>query len=95
MVAIAATFVLVILQTYSSSESNNLAHFKVSLTLFSGLAILLIGITLVNMVICMVNFRKGLKDYINSDKKKKKNNKQTPDPEYQGSVTGKQRFVLT
>jgi uncharacterized membrane protein YesL len=93
MLVIAGTFVLVILQTYSSSESNNLAHFKVSLTLFSGLAILLLGITLVNMVICMVNFGKGLKEYINHSDKK--NLKQTPDPEYQGNVAGKQRFVLT
>ncbi|CAI7645231.1 unnamed protein product [Penicillium pancosmium] len=91
MLVIAGTFVLVILQTYTSSKSNNLAHFKVSLTLFSGLAILLLGITLVNMVICMVNFGKGLKDYINHSDKKQ----QTPDPEYQGNAAGKQRFVLT
>jgi hypothetical protein len=43
------------------------------------------------MVFCMVNFGKGLKEHINHSDKKK----QTPDPEYQGSVAGKQRFVLT
>lgn len=90
MLVIVASFVVVILQIYSS-DSNNLAHFKVSLTLFSGLAILLLAITLVNMVICMVNFRKGLKEYINQSRQKK----QVPDPAYHGSMAAnKQRFSL-
>lgn len=91
MLLIVASFVMVVLKMYSSTNSNDLAHFEVSLTLFSGLAVFLIGVTLANMVICMVNFGKGLKEHINRSNKKT----QTLYPEYHGNEAGKTRFVLS
>lgn len=89
MLGIIGSFVVVMLQMYSASDTNNLSNFQVSLTLFSGLAILLVGVTIVNMVICMVSFGKGLKDHINHSHRK-----EIPDPEHRGSVTTKKRFSL-
>jgi len=43
------------------------------------------------MVICMINFGKGLKEHINRSNKKG----QTLYPEYHGNEAGKTRFVLS
>lgn len=93
MLVIVASFVMVIRQIYFSLDNTNLGNFEVSLTLFSGLAMLLLGATIVNMAICMFNFGKGLKEHINRIHKKK----QAPDSEYQGNGDGddKPRFVLS
>ncbi|KAL4903757.1 hypothetical protein BDW74DRAFT_168653 [Aspergillus multicolor] len=64
MIAVLAGIIRTITQMHRSDDSNNLGTFKTSLTLFAGIATLLIISTLVNSVWCMMNFQKGLKDYV-------------------------------
>jgi hypothetical protein len=58
-------------QMYRSQDSNGLSSFKTSLTLFAAIATFLILSTLVNSVWCMMNFHKGLKDYVKQLRGKK------------------------
>ncbi|KAL2838336.1 hypothetical protein BJX68DRAFT_279847 [Aspergillus pseudodeflectus] len=64
MVAILTSIIRTIAQMYRSDDSSSLGSFKTSLTLFAAIATLLIISTLVNSVWCMMNFHKGLKDYV-------------------------------
>lgn len=48
-----------------SEDSDGLSFYRVSLSFFASIAILLIACTLVNLLLCVLNFNKGLKDHIN------------------------------
>jgi hypothetical protein len=71
MVAILASIIRTMFQMYQSQNSSSLGSFKTSLTLFAAIATFLIISTLINSVLCMINFHKGLKDYVKQLRGKK------------------------
>ncbi|KAJ5654590.1 hypothetical protein N7490_001593 [Penicillium lividum] len=89
-VALIASFVYTVLQVFTGKDSTQLTSYRVSLTLFATLAILLLAGTLVNSVMCIGNFRKGLKEHINNAR----NQQPTADPENAWTEDTKSRFVL-
>lgn len=90
MCGITASLIKTLGRTESSSNSDGLNSYRVSLTLFAAIAILLIVCTLVNSLLCILNFRKGLKDHIDHFRGKR------PDPDEVGlrSQGNESRFVL-
>ncbi|KAJ5681467.1 uncharacterized protein N7477_001407 [Penicillium maclennaniae] len=47
-----------------TNSTDGLGSYKVSLGLFSSIAILLMACTIINSIMCILNFNKGLKDHI-------------------------------
>ncbi|KAJ5098655.1 hypothetical protein N7532_005656 [Penicillium argentinense] len=90
ILVVIASFVNTLFQIYGPSNQAGLKSFKFSLTLFSILAILLLTVTLVNAILCIVNFKKGLKEHIDISRRKK------PAAHAEDSWAGdnKSRFVL-
>ncbi|OGE56425.1 hypothetical protein PENARI_c003G03025 [Penicillium arizonense] len=72
MLVIMGCFGLTLYRMHISSESNQFSSVRVSLTLFSSLSLLLMGMTLVNSVLCIINFNKGLKNHVMTPKKRRK-----------------------
>lgn len=64
MVAILTSIIRTMFQMYRLGDSSGLSAFKTSLTLFAAIATVLVISTLVNSVWCLLNFNKGLKDYV-------------------------------
>lgn len=76
---------------YSSSEdSDGLSFYRVSLSFFASIAILLIACTLVNLLLCVFNFDKGLKDHIHQFRGKQL----AMESENTGAQGSKSRFEL-
>ncbi|KAJ5378641.1 hypothetical protein N7509_011760 [Penicillium cosmopolitanum] len=76
---------------YSSSEdSDGLSFYRVSLSFFASIAILLIACTLVNLLLCVFNFDKGLKDHIHQFRGKQL----AVESENTGAQGSKSRFEL-
>ncbi|KAJ5106316.1 hypothetical protein N7456_002991 [Penicillium angulare] len=90
MAVMIASFVYTLLRMFQGEDSGLLNSYHVSLTLFASLAMLLLGITLVNSVVCICNFGKGLKEHIDNSRKPKA----TADPENSWTEDTKSRFVL-
>lgn len=90
MVVIIGSFVNTLLLLFGSTEGKQMQSYRVSLTLFASLAMLLLGITLVNSVMCICNFNKGLKEHI----KKSRKQKVAADAENSWTEDTKSRFVL-
>lgn len=72
MIIIIGCFVLTLLRMHSPEDSTDFSSVRVSLTLFAGVSLLLMGFTLVNSVLCILNFNKGLKNHVNPPKKRRK-----------------------
>ncbi|KAJ5921750.1 hypothetical protein N7454_009224, partial [Penicillium verhagenii] len=89
-VVLIASFVSTVMRVFSSQNSSQLTSYRVSLTLFASLAILLLCGTLVNSVMCICNFKKGLKEHISNARKQQP----TSDPENAWTEDTKSRFVL-
>lgn len=70
MSGILATIIKSLKRMNSEDDSDGLSSYRVSLTLFSTIAGLLIVCTLVNSVLCILNFNKGLKEHIAHTKRK-------------------------
>jgi uncharacterized protein (DUF58 family) len=66
-------FVLTLLRMHSSNDSTAFSSVRISLTLFAGVSLLLLLLTLINSVMCILNFNKGLKNHVNPPKKRRKN----------------------
>jgi hypothetical protein len=58
---------------HSRDDSADFSSVRISLTLFSAVSLLLMFLTLVNSVMCIINFGKGLKNHVNPPKKRRKN----------------------
>jgi hypothetical protein len=65
-------FVLTLIRMHSPGDSSDFSSVRISLTLFAGVSLLLMLITLINCVICIFNFNKGLKNHVNPPKKRRK-----------------------
>ncbi|KAJ5176783.1 uncharacterized protein N7482_002660 [Penicillium canariense] len=87
---IIASFIKTLLQMNNSYDSSGLSAYKTSLTLFASIAIVLITTTLINSVWCMLNFNKGLKDYIDQSRTKQP----VSNPEGAWNQEINSRFVL-
>ncbi|KAJ5897310.1 hypothetical protein N7504_007598 [Penicillium tannophilum] len=89
-IALIASFVNTVMKVFSGDDSGQLTSYRVSLTLFATLAILLLAGTMANSVMCILNFRKGLKEHINNARK------QAPAADMENAWTEdtKSRFVL-
>lgn len=73
MLIIIGCFVLTLLRMHLTNEGADFSSVRVSLTLFAGVSLLLMFVTLVISVICIINFGKGLKHHVNPPKKRRKN----------------------
>ncbi|KXG46784.1 uncharacterized protein PGRI_035300 [Penicillium griseofulvum] len=71
MLVIMGCFGVTLFRIHSPRESTDFSSVRVSLTLFSSVSLLLMTLTVVNSVICILNFNKGLKIHINPPKKRK------------------------
>ncbi|KAJ5459405.1 hypothetical protein N7530_011349 [Penicillium desertorum] len=71
MLLIVGFLVLILLRMYSSNDSTDFSSFRTSLTLFAGVSLLLMVLTIVNSVMCILNFNKGLKNHVHPPKKGK------------------------
>lgn len=71
MLLIIGFLVLILIRIYSRAESTDFSSFRVSLTLFAAVSALLMVLTVVNSVLCIMNFNKGLKNHVFSPKKRK------------------------
>ncbi|KAJ5827250.1 hypothetical protein N7447_004013 [Penicillium robsamsonii] len=71
MLIIMGCFGLTLYRIHAPTESADFSSVRVSLTLFAALSFLLMVLTIVNAVVCMLNFNKGLKIHINPPKKRK------------------------
>ncbi|KAL2702834.1 hypothetical protein AAEP93_007132 [Penicillium crustosum] len=71
MLLIIGFLVLILLRIHSNSESTDFSSFRVSLTLFAAVSALLMVITVINSVMCIMNFNKGLKNHVFTPKKRK------------------------
>ncbi|KAJ5697285.1 hypothetical protein N7488_010969 [Penicillium malachiteum] len=90
MVLIIASFILTLVQMFGGYDGEELGSYRVSLTLFASLAMLLLAVTLVNSVMCICNFNKGLRQHIDNSRKRKP----AADPEDAWTQDTKSRFVL-
>lgn len=91
MLIIMGCFVLTLFRMHSTTDSANFSSVRISLTLFAGVSLLLMLVTLILSVMCIVNFNKGLKHHVNPSKKRRKNSVAL---ELQESETPT-RFLLT
>ncbi|KAI9926615.1 hypothetical protein MW887_004384 [Aspergillus wentii] len=66
MLVLMACFIMMLIQIHSPQGSDVFSMVRVSLTLFSVIVVLLLGVTLINTVMCINNFHKGLKPHINN-----------------------------
>ncbi|KAJ5162028.1 hypothetical protein N7492_007420 [Penicillium capsulatum] len=64
MSGILATIIKSLERMNSATNSDGLSSYRVSLTLFSSIAGLLIICSLINSVLCILNFHRGLKEHI-------------------------------
>lgn len=89
MCGLVAGLVKTLERLYCSNNSDGLNSYQVPLGLFASIAILLIACTLVNSVLCILNFNKGLKDHIDQLRGTKR-------ADLEGAVAQgpKSRFVL-
>ncbi|KAJ5494313.1 hypothetical protein N7463_010400 [Penicillium fimorum] len=71
MLIIIGCFGLTLHRIHAPTESADFSSVRVSLTLFAALSLLLMVLTLVNSVMCILNFNKGLKIHVNPPKKRK------------------------
>ncbi|KAJ9484522.1 hypothetical protein VN97_g8850 [Penicillium thymicola] len=71
MLLIIGFLVLILIRIHSSAESTDFSSFRVSLTLFAAVSALLMVLTVINSVLCIMNFNKGLKNHVFSPKKRK------------------------
>ncbi|KAJ5589008.1 hypothetical protein N7537_011686 [Penicillium hordei] len=71
MLLITAFLVLILIRIHSDADSADFSSFRVSLTLFAAVSALLMVLTIVNSVVCITNFNKGLKNHVFSPKKRK------------------------
>jgi hypothetical protein len=78
------------MKLYSPNDSDGLSSYRVSLGLFSSIAILLMSCTIINSVWCIINFNKGLKDHIDQ----LRGTKPAADVEGDAAQGPKSRFVL-
>lgn len=90
MCGLIASLAKTLLKLYGTSSSDGLNSYQVSLGLFASIAIFLLACTLVNSVLCIINFNKGLKDHIDS----LRGNKPAADLEGAAAQGPKSRFVL-
>ncbi|KAJ5712904.1 uncharacterized protein N7483_010085 [Penicillium malachiteum] len=90
MVVIIASFILTLVQMFGGYDGEELGSYRVSLTLFASLAMLLLAVTLVNSIMCICNFNKGLRHHIDNSRKRKP----AADPEDSWTQDTKSRFVL-
>lgn len=74
-----------------SNSTDGLGSYKVSLGLFSSIAILLMTCTIINSIMCILNFNKGLKDHIDQ----LRGTKPAADVEGDAGQGPKSRFVLS
>jgi hypothetical protein len=56
---------------YRSEGNDDLSSYRVSLFFFASIAIFLIACTLVNLLLCVFSFDKGLKDHIDQSRGKR------------------------
>ncbi|KKK18686.1 hypothetical protein ARAM_001190 [Aspergillus rambellii] len=61
--ALIANLTTIVFRLYNPTENDGLGGFGSSLSLFASVAILLLTGTLLNSVLCMLNFQKGLKQH--------------------------------
>ncbi|KAG0155308.1 hypothetical protein PDIDSM_883 [Penicillium digitatum] len=71
MLLLIGFLIVTLLRIYSGAESFDFSSFRVSLTLFAGVSVLLMILTFVISVMCILNFNKGLKDHVYQPKKGK------------------------
>lgn len=71
MLLILGFLVLILIRIHSNAESTDFSSFRVSLTLFAAVSALLMALTVVNSVVCIMNFNKGLKNHVFIPKKRK------------------------
>jgi uncharacterized membrane protein len=71
MLVIMGCFGVTLFRIHSPAESTDFSSVRVSLTLFSAVSLLLMTLTMINSVICILNFNKGLKIHVNPPKKGK------------------------
>lgn len=71
MLLIIGFLVLILIRIHSSAESTDFSSFRVSLTLFAAVSALLMVLTVINSVLCIMNFNKGLKNHVFTPKKRK------------------------
>ncbi|OQE37935.1 hypothetical protein PENCOP_c009G06169 [Penicillium coprophilum] len=71
MLSIMGCFGITLFRIHSPAESADFSSVRVSLTLFAAISLLLMALTIVNAVMCILNFKKGLKIHINPPKKRK------------------------
>ncbi|KAJ5420528.1 hypothetical protein N7465_003047 [Penicillium sp. CMV-2018d] len=71
MLLILGFLVLILVRIHSRGESTDFSSFRVSLTLFAAVSALLMVLTVINSVMCIMNFNKGLKNHVFSPKKRK------------------------
>ncbi|KAJ5461572.1 uncharacterized protein N7458_003124 [Penicillium daleae] len=90
MVGILTSIIRTMFKMYLSGDNSGLSSFKTSLTLFAAIATFLILSTLVNSVWCMLNFHKGLKDYV----KQLRSRKPASSPSGPWNPEVNSRFVL-
>jgi hypothetical protein len=72
MLIIIGCFVLTLFRMHSVKTSVDFSSVRVSLTLFAGVSVLLMLITVITSVACIINFGKGLKNHTNPPKKRRK-----------------------
>ncbi|KAJ5516964.1 hypothetical protein N7527_008524 [Penicillium freii] len=70
MLLILGFLVLILVRIHSPGESTDFSSFRVSLTLFAAVSALLMVLTVINSVMCIMNFNKGLKNHVFSPKKR-------------------------
>jgi hypothetical protein len=90
MCGIVASLVKTLEKMYSSTGNDGLSSYRVSLTLFASVAVVLIACTLINSVLCIFSFHKGLKDHIAHFRKKQP----ASDPSGSWTQDAEPRFVL-
>ncbi|CAG8127802.1 unnamed protein product [Penicillium olsonii] len=73
MLIIMGCFALTLVRMHSTQDSVNFKSVRISLSLFAGVSLLLMLFTLINSVMCIINFNKGLKIHVNPPKKRRKN----------------------
>ncbi|KAJ5957388.1 hypothetical protein N7501_011667 [Penicillium viridicatum] len=71
MLLILGFLVLILIRIHSRGESTDFSSFRVSLTLFAAVSALLMVLTVINSVMCIMNFNKGLKNHVFTPKKRK------------------------
>ncbi|KAJ5859388.1 hypothetical protein N7534_004665 [Penicillium rubens] len=71
MLLIVGFLVLILLRMYSPGDHTDFSSFRTSLTLFAGVSLLLMVLTIINSVMCILNFNKGLKNHVHPPKKGK------------------------